>query len=196
MLPTLSRLSVSTRPGSRLRHRCSSQYLRISPLHWEFRYPLRDSSPAVSVAVPRLSRGISQLTCRPPTRPLRPIIPNNAGPLRITAAAGTELAGASSRGTVNRRTYSSLRHSSLLTGVYDPKTFLLHAASLRQAFAHCAKFLTAASRRSLDRVSVPVWPITLSGRLPIVALVSRYLTNKLMGRGPLRWCLLTCRGKL
>ncbi len=118
---------------------------------------------------------------------LRPIIPNSAGPLRITAAAGTELAGASSRGTVNRGAYSSPRLSSLLTGVYDPKAFVLHAASLRQAFAHCAIFLTAASRRSLDRVSVPVWPITLSGRLPIVALVSRYLTNKLMGRGPLRW---------
>ena len=105
------------------------------------------------------------------------MIPNNAGPLRITAAAGTELAGASSRGTVDRSAYSSARDSSLLTGVYDPKTFVLHAASLRQAFAHCAIFLTAASRRSLDRVSVPVWPDTLSGRLPIVALVSRYLTN-------------------
>ncbi len=33
-------------------------------------------------------------------RPLRPIIPNNARPPRITAAAGTELAGASSYGTV------------------------------------------------------------------------------------------------
>src|SRR5690625_7798723 len=49
-------------------------------------------------------------------------------------------------------------------------------------FAHCRRFPTAASRRSLGRVSVPVWPSTLSGRLPIVALVSRYLTNKLMGR--------------
>ncbi len=115
------------------------------------------------------------------------MIPNNAGPLRITAAAGTELAGASSSGTVSWWAYSSLQDSSRLTGVYDPKTFVLHAASLRQAFAHCAKFLTAASRRSLDRVSVPVWLITLSGRLPIAALVSRYLTNKLMGRGPLRW---------
>ena len=76
-----------------------------------------------------------------------------------------------------------------MTGVYNPKAFFLHAASLRQAFAHCAKFLTAASRRSLDRVSVPVWPITLSGRLPIVAMVSRYLTIKLMGRGSLRWRL-------
>ncbi len=75
MLPTLSRLSVSTRPGSRLRHRCSSQYLRISPLHWEFRYPLRDSSPAVSVAIPRLSRGLSQLTCR---AAYAPFTPNNS----------------------------------------------------------------------------------------------------------------------
>ena len=103
--------------------------------------------------------------------------PNNACPIRITAAAGTELAGASSRGTVNLPAYSSGRDSSLLTGVYDPKTFVLHAASLRQAFAHCARFLTAASRRSLDRVSVPVWPFTLSGRLLIVALVGHYPTN-------------------
>src|SRR6476469_7769160 len=36
----------------------------------------------------------------PPTRPLRPVIPSNASPLRITAAAGTKLAGASSAGTV------------------------------------------------------------------------------------------------
>ena len=28
-----------------------------------------------------------------------------------------------------------------------------------------------------------MWPITLSGRLPIVAMVSHYLTIKLMGRG-------------
>jgi hypothetical protein len=67
--------------------------------------------------------------------------------------------------------------SSLITELYDPKTFITHAALLRQAFAHCGRFPTAASRRSLDRVSVPVWPITLSGRLRIVALVSRYLTN-------------------
>ena len=50
-------------------------------------------------------------------------------------------------------------------------------ALLRQAFAHCGRFPTAASRRSLGRVSVPMWPFTLSGRLPIVALVGLYLTN-------------------
>ena len=80
--------------------------------------------------------------------------------------------------------------SSHSTEVYDPKTFIPHAALLRQAFAHCAKFPTAASRRSLDRVSVPVWPITLSGRLTIVALVGYYPANKLMVRELiLKWSL-------
>ncbi len=83
-----------------------------------------------------------------------------------------------------------------MTGFYDPKAFITHAALLRQAFAHCAKFPTAASRRSLDRVSVPVWPITLSGRLPIVALVSLYLTNKLMGREPILKRQHGSRGRL
>ena len=27
-----------------------------------------------------------------------------------------------------------------------------------------------------------MWPVTLSGRLPVEALVSHYLTNKLIGR--------------
>ncbi len=67
--------------------------------------------------------------------------------------------------------------SSLATVVYDPKAFIPRAASLRQAFAHCARFPTAASRRSLGRVSVPMWLIILSDQLPVVALVSHYLTN-------------------
>ncbi len=73
--------------------------------------------------------------------------------------------------------------SSHLTEFYDPRAFITHAALLRQGFPHCAKFLTAASRRSLDRVSVPVWLIILSDQLTIVALVGRYPTNKLMVRG-------------
>jgi hypothetical protein len=75
-----------------------------------------------------------------------------------------------------RGSYSPTR-SSLATELYDPKAFLTHAALLRQTCVHCGRFPTAASRRSLGRVSVPVWPITLSGRLRIVALVGRYLTN-------------------
>lgn len=75
--------------------------------------------------------------------------------------------------------------SSLTTEFYEPKPFVTHAALLRQTCVHCGRFPTAASRRSLGRVSVPVWPITLSGRLRIVALVGRYPTNQLMRRRPI-----------
>jgi len=78
-----------------------------------------------------------------------------------------------------------LRFSSQRTKVYNPKTFFLHAALLHQGFPHCAISLTAASRRSLGRVSVPMWPFNLSVRLWIAALVSRYLTNKLIQREPI-----------
>ncbi len=66
--------------------------------------------------------------------------------------------------------------SSLRKEVYNPRTFLPHAALLRQAFAHCGKFPTAASRRSLGRVSVPVWLLILSDQLLIVAMVGLYPT--------------------
>ena len=75
--------------------------------------------------------------------------------------------------------------SSLLKAVYNPKAFIPHAASLRQGFPHCARFPTAASRRSLGRVSVPVWLDILSDQLPVEALVGRYPTNKLIGREPI-----------
>ena len=75
--------------------------------------------------------------------------------------------------------------SSLRKEVYNPKAFFPHAASLHQAFAHCGIFLTAASRRSLGRVSVPVWLAVLSDQLPVAALVGRYPANKLIGRGPI-----------
>ena len=92
------------------------------------------------------------------------------------------MAGASSPGAV---TPPNDRASSLAKEVYNPKAVIPHAASLRQASAHCAIFPTAASRRSLGRVSVPVWPVALSGRLPVVALVGHYPTNKLIGREPI-----------
>ena len=77
---------------------------------------------------------------------------------------------------------SSLRvltgtYSSLPTGLYNPKAFITHAASLRQTFVHCARFPTAASRRSLVRVPVPVWLIVLSDQLLIIALLVSYTTN-------------------
>ena len=75
--------------------------------------------------------------------------------------------------------------SSHIKEVYNPKTFFLHAALLRQSCLHCAIFPTAASRRSLGRISVPMWPFNLSVRLTIVDLVSRYLTNYLIVREPI-----------
>ena len=77
------------------------------------------------------------------------------------------------------------QYSSLIKEVYNPKTFFLHAASLGQAFAHCPIFPTAASRRSLDRISVPMWPFNLSVRLLIAGLVGRYPTNYLIRREPI-----------
>ena len=75
--------------------------------------------------------------------------------------------------------------SSPVKGLYNPKAFFTHAASLDQACAHCPRFPTAASRRSLGRVSVPVWLIVLSDQLRIDGLVGRYPTNYLIRRGPI-----------
>ena len=110
------------------------------------------------------------------------MIPDNASTPRITAAAGTKLAGAFLQGTVKNENYLPPNFSSLTTDLYTPRSFIDHAALLRQAFAHCAKFPTAASRRSLGRISVPVWLIILSDQLLIVALVGLYPTNKLIRR--------------
>ena len=117
----------------------------------------------------------------PPTHALSPVTPNNACHLRLTAAAGTKLAVTSSGIDQSRLlgTFFSL------TVVYIPKDFLLHAASLRQAFAHCAIFVTAALRGGPGSVSVPMRRADLSASLPVIALVGRYLTNKLIGNRPL-----------
>ena len=76
-----------------------------------------------------------------------------------------------------------MRRSSFTTELYDPKAFFAHAALLGQGFPHCRKFPTAASRRSLGRVSVPIWPVGLSTRLPVVGTVGRHPAVYLMGRG-------------
>ena len=57
------------------------------------------------------------------------------------------------------------RFSFQLKVLYNPKAFFTHAVLLDQASAHCPIFPTAASRRSLGRVSVPVWLIVLSDQL-------------------------------
>ncbi len=97
----------------------------------------------------------------PPTCSLSPVIPNNASHLRLTAAAGTKLAVASF-GTPQRREVLAPIAWWSLTVVYTPKGFIPHAALLGQAFAHCPIFVTAASRRSLGSVSVPMSRVDLS----------------------------------
>ena len=165
----LSSLSVSWCPVGRLRHWCSSRSLRISPLHREFRLPLLHSRLTVSKAVHGLSPWISLLTCQSAYAPFTP------------SKSGQRLLPTYYRGcwhVVSRSLFIKYRHfSSLIKEVYNPKTFILHAALLRQGCPHCAISPTAASRRSLGRVSVPMWPFNLSVRLPIAVLVSRYLTN-------------------
>ena len=75
--------------------------------------------------------------------------------------------------------------SSLLKAVYDADAFFPHAALLRQGCPHCAIFPTAASRRSLGRISVPMWPVGLSTRLPVVGTAGLYPAVYLMGRDPI-----------
>ncbi len=107
-------------------------------------------------------KGFHTRLTKPPTNALSPVIPNNVCTVRVTAAAGTNLACASSEDRSTR-----FRASSPLTAVYNPKAFIPHAASLRQAFAHCGRFSTAATRRCLGSVSVPVTRVVLSHPLPI-----------------------------
>ena len=169
MLPWLSRLSVRVGPAGRLRHRCSARYQRISPLLRAFRQPLPPSSPAVWAALPQVSRGLSQ-----PTR-------GAAYALFTPSNSGQRSHPTYYRGcwhVVSRCLFPGYRPSSPPgKAVYTPKGSVLHAASLGQAFAHCQNSLTAASRRSLGRVSVPVWLAVLSDQLRITALVGRYPTN-------------------
>ena len=134
-----------------------------------------------------------QLTL-PPTNPLRPINPGNAWGFCITAPAGTELGSPYSCITV------WLAPSSYIKELYTPKSFFVHVTSLRQAFAHCGRFSTAASRRSMARVAVPFLGVALSRPLPVIDLVSLYLANYLIGRRPFleRFAplILRCYGEL
>jgi hypothetical protein len=107
------------------------------------------------------------------------VIPNNVRTVRLTAAAGTNLARASSRDGSHPCGLSSPS-----TVLYNPKAFVAHAASLGQGCPHCRRSSTAATRRCLASVSVPVARVVLSHPLDIYALVGRYPTNQLISRGP------------
>ena len=170
----LSCLSVRYSLESRFRLWCSFRYLRISPLLRKFRFPLLNSSFTVSYDPSQLSREISHRTWK---TAYSPFTPNKSG----QRSHPTYYRGCWH--VVSQCLF--LRYLpcySLRKEVYDSKAFVPHAVSLRQAFAHCAIFPAAASRRSGGRVSVPLWPIVLSHRLPVIGLVGRYPSNYLIGR--------------
>ncbi len=148
MLPTLSHLSVNHLPGDRLRHRYSSRYLQISPLHLEFYLPLSDSSLAVPSAVPQLSCRISRQAYK---TAYMPFTPNNSEQ-RLSPTCYRGCWHVVSRdlftGSCHRSGISSQPYSSPAKGFYNLSAFVIHAASLRQTFVHCGIFLAAASRRS------------------------------------------------
>ena len=70
----------------------------------------------------------------PPAHPLNPINPDNARILRITAAAGTELADAYSPGTLNARHVTHF--TPRLKRFTIRRTVIPHATWLVQASAH------------------------------------------------------------
>ena len=170
---------------TRLRHECSSRYPRISLLHREFQSPLQSSSPAVSDAVPGLSPGISHLTYQTAYAPFTPSDSEQRLGPSYYRGCWHEVSRPFLFWYYQPCRLFTVRSYSQMTGVYNPKTVILHAALHHQGFPHCELFSTAATRRCLDRVSVPVCLIVLSDQVPVVALVSRYLTNKLIGREPI-----------
>ncbi len=122
---------------------------------------------AVSNAVPRLSREISHPTRHTAYAPFTPSKSEQRSPPLYYRGCWHRVG----RGFLFRYHQTAKlftqRLFSRMTGVYNPKAFILHAASLCQAFAHCKRSSTAASRRSLGSVSVPVWLTILSDQLPV-----------------------------
>ncbi len=175
MIPTLSCLSVSYSLVSCLRYRCSGRSLSISPLHRPFRLPHQYSSQTVSMAPRQLSCRISPLTYLTAYAPFKP---NKSGQ-RLPPTYYRGCWHVVSRGLFSRYLQLSAHRSFIpwKKQFTTQKAFFLHAAWLDQALTHCPIFPTAASRRSLARISVPVWGINLSVPLMIIVLVGLYPAN-------------------
>ena len=171
MLPAPSHLSVSHLPAACLRHWYSSRYLQISPLHLEFWLRFSDSSPVVLNAVHGLSPWISRQACRSAYMPFTPNNSEQRSHLTCYRGCWHVISRPLFMGYRRRGGFASPAPSSPVKALYNLPASIVHAASLRQAFAHCGIFLAAASRRSLGRISVPMRPFALSGRIPVAALV-------------------------
>jgi hypothetical protein len=106
---------------------------------------------------------------------------DNARSPRITAAAGTKLAGASSLINViifiSERTLQPIYHVIKL----NDKSFLLSSFT-QYYWIRLSPIVQDSSllAKSLGLISVPVWLIVLPDQLRIIGLVSLYLTNNLI----------------
>ena len=169
MLPAPSRLSVSRPLAGRLRHRCSSGYLQISPLHPEFPRRHGDSSPAVRGAVRGLGPRLSHPACKAAYAPFTPNDSEQRSHLTCYRGCWHVISRCLFSPYSHSRAIPCPGSSSGARGLYNLPASIVHAASLRQGFPHCGIFLAAASRRSLGRISVPMRPSDLSVRVPVVA---------------------------
>ena len=144
----------------------------------EFWLPFSNSRSAVLNAVSQLSCNISHQACLSAYMPFTPNNSEQRSHLTCYRGCWHVISRCLFKPYGHRTIIPYCAYSSGLKGFYNLSAFFIHAASLRQTFVHCGIFLTAASRRSLGRISVPMCPFTLSGRIPIIALVGRYLTNE------------------
>ena len=139
--------------------------------------PFSNSSSTVLSAVLGLSPRISRQACYAAYMPFTPNNSEQRSQLTCYRGCWHVISRCLFRYYSHRTAIPCSVYSSYPKGLYNLPAFIVHAASLRQTFVHCGIFLAAASRRSLGRISVPMCPFTLSGRIPIVALVCRYHTN-------------------
>ncbi len=127
-----------------------------------------------------MSWGLSPRTCPAAYAPFKPSDSEQRSHGSSYRGCWHELSPCFLQGSINP--CGALSPSTVL---YNPKAFIAHAASLGQACAHCRRSSTAATRRCLASVSVPVARVVLSHPLDIFALVGRYPANKLISREPL-----------
>src|SRR5947207_12911875 len=135
--------------------------------------PLPSSRLPVSGALLQLSWRLSPLTWRPAYAPFKPSDSEQRSHGSSYRGCWHELSPCFLQGSVR----PVARLSSPSTALYNPKAFIAHAASLGQACAHCRRSSTAASRRSLASVSVPVAQVVLSHLLAIFPLVGHHPAN-------------------
>jgi hypothetical protein len=125
-----------------------------------------------------LSRGISPRTRQPAYAPFKPSDSEQRSLGSSYRGCWHELSPSFLQGWIRLAAFSPS------TGLYNPKAFVAHAASLGRACAHCRRSSTAATRRCLASVSVRVARVVLSHPLGISPLVGRYPANQVIPRRP------------